>query len=134
MKKYFFALVTLFASLTFAIQKNPQIRNCVIAGGEFIVANTHKDQIGLCRFDKALIGALDFMYFNTKESIPLSVNSYMKDLKSCESNGEIETIIILGGESLQTCAYSDGSYIELGTLIKGQGSADNQKLNEVLGL
>lgn len=139
MKKYLFlcaALTTTFvSSVAFSIQKNPQIITCNTLGGEFLVANTHNDEIGFCQFDKALVGAVDLMIFNDKVSIPQSLNSYMKYQSGCYTPGSIETLFLVGGRgSLQFCAYPDHSYIELGTLIKGPDSLDNEKLNEVLGL
>ncbi len=136
MKKIYLILAsfTVVSSLAFAVQKNPQIRTCNLLGGEFVVASTHQDQIGFCQFDKALIGALDLTYFNNNESISQSINNYMKGQNNCDQVGQIETVIVIGGNSLQTCAFADGSYIELGTMIKGKESADNAKLNQVLGL
>lgn len=136
MKKYFFlSLIAFSCSIAFSAQKNPQIRTCNILGGEFVVAASHNDQIGFCQFGNALVGALDLTLFNNNEAISQSISSYIKSQTSCEPTGRIETLILVGGsKSLQTCVYSDGSRIELGTLIKGSSSADNDKLNEALGL
>lgn len=133
MKKSILFVIVFVSSMAFAAQKNPLIRTCNILGGEFVVANSSNDEIAFCRFGKALVGALDLMLFNNKESITQSINSYMKNQTSCE--GQIETMIVLGGgASYQVCTYQDGSLIELGTLIKGSSSADNGKLNAALGL
>lgn len=134
MKKMILIFSTLFSSLTFAVQKNPQIRTCQTLGGDYLVANSYNDQIGLCKFDKAIVGALDLMLFNNKEAISQSLNAFMKGQTNCESVGQIQTLIIVQGASLQFCSFADGSFIELGTLIKGIDSADNQKLDQVLGL
>jgi hypothetical protein len=135
MKKAFLFVIVFASSIAFAIQKNPLIRTCNTLGGEFVVANAPQDQIAFCRFGKALVGALDLMLFNNKETITQSINSYMKSQTSCDPLGRIETMIILGGgASYQVCTYPDGSLIELGTLIKGSTSTDNSKLNTALGL
>jgi len=135
MKKYFVFAIVFASSMAFAIQKNPLIRTCNLLEGEFVVATSHNDQIGFCRFGKALVGALDLMLFNNKETITQSINSYMKNQNSCEGSGTIETLIVVGGgASYQFCTYPDGSMIELGTLIKGSDSADNSKFNTALGL
>lgn len=135
MKKSFLFVIVFASSMAFAVQKNPLIRTCNILQGEFVVANSSNDQIGFCRFGKAMVGALDLMLFNNKETITQSINNYMKNQTSCEPQGTIETMIIAGGgDSLQICTYPDGSLIELGTLIKGSNSADNSKLNTALGL
>lgn len=135
MKKSILFVIVFASSMAFAIQKNPLIRTCNILEGEFVVANSHDDQVAFCRFGKALVGALDLMLFNNKESITQSINSYMKIQTSCEPQGQIETMILVGGgSSYQICTYPDGSMIELGTLIKGANSADNSKLNTALGL
>lgn len=136
MKKYILLSLMTFPSVfAWAVQKNPQIRTCHTLGGEFVVASSYNDQIGFCRFGKALVGALDLTLFNNKETVPQSLSSYIKNQTSCEPMGRIETLTVLGGsESIPFCAYNDGSFIELGTLIKGSGSLDNNKLNKALGL
>jgi hypothetical protein len=134
MKKIFLIFSTILSSVCFSMQKNPQIRTCQTLGGEYLVANSSNDQIGLCKFDKAIVGALDLMLFNHKEAILQSLKTFMKGQTNCESIGQIQTLIVLQGASLQFCSFADGSYIELGTLIKGSHSDDNQKLNQVLGL
>lgn len=135
MKKTIFSVILFTTSMAFAVQKNPLIRTCHILEGEFVVATTHNDQVGFCRFGKAIVGALDLMLFNNKETITQSINSYMKDQNSCDQQGKIETVIVAGGgTSLQICTFPDGSMIELGTLIKGTNSTDNSKLNTALGL
>lgn len=135
MKQSFLIFIVFTSSLAFAVQKNPLIRTCNNLEGEFVAANSHNDQIGFCRFGKAVVGALDLMLFNNKETITQSISTYMKNQTACEPQGKIETMIVVGtGDSLQICVYPDGSFIELGTLIKGSGSADNTKLNAVLGL
>ncbi len=133
MKTLILFTIVLTSTMALAAQKNPLIRTCNSLGGEFVVANASSDQISFCKFGKSLVGALDLMLFNNKESITQSINSYMKNQNSC--GGQIETMIVLGGNiNYQVCTYPDGSLIELGTLIKGTNSADNDKLNAALGL
>jgi hypothetical protein len=134
MKISFFILLTTLSSFAFSAQKNPLIRACHTLGGDFVVAQTSNDQVGFCQFDKALIGALGLMHFENKEFISQSISTYLKGQTACEPTGVIQTVIILRGESMQVCAYADGSLIELGTLIKGYKSDDNKKLNTALGL
>ncbi len=135
MKNFLFILATTFSLVSFAAQKNPQIRTCHTLGGEFVAAQIPHDEVGLCKFDQALIGANDLVLFENKESISQSISNYLKSNTSCEPNGQITTAVVLGGlSSIQFCSYADGSMIDLSTLIKGQNSADNQKLNEALGL
>ena len=136
MKMLFIALLTFSSASVFAVQKNPQIRTCHILGGEFLTADTANDQIGFCRLDTAVIGALDLMLFNNNEAITQSVNNYMKNQTSCEAaGGLVQNLTVTGtDEILKVCSYADGSNIEINTLTKGNRSVDNAKLNKVLGL
>lgn len=135
MKKYFILASIFVSSMAFAVQKNPLIRTCHILGGEFLIAKSQSDEFGFCTFGKAIVGALDLMLFNSKESISQSINSYIKNHNSCEPTGQVETLTVIGnGPRIQFCTYPDGSFIELGTLNKGQNSSDNLKFNEALGL
>lgn len=135
MKKQIVILFTLAASISFSAQRNPQIRNCNLVGGDFVAANTSNDQVGFCQLDKALIGALELNLFNNKEAILQSLKVYMKNQLTCENGGQIQNLTIVGtSDSFKACAYPDGSFIELMTLTRGYNSSENQKLNQVLGL
>ncbi len=135
MKMLILTLLTFSSLVASAVQKNPQIRTCHILGGEFLTADTANDQVGFCRLDTAIIGALDLMLFNNKEAISQSVNNYMKNQTSCEAVGQIQNLVNTGTEEvLKVCSFADGSYIELNTLTRGSHSPDNSKLNQVLGL
>lgn len=136
--KKLFVLISLFASFV-AHAQNPQIRNCNSAGGQFLVADVHmgaqSDQIGLCLFNTALVGALDVMSFldSQKAHRSASFTEYQNKIAIC--SGSITTLHIINSNlKIQACVYADKSIIDLETLAAGQTSPENAQLNAFLGL
>lgn len=130
-------LLVVFSFHAFA-QKNPLIRNCNIAGGEFLVAdiniNHQADQIGLCKFGNTLVGALDVMTFldSQKSDFPISFNEYQNSQTMCF--GQVVTIQFVNSDiRSNVCLYNDKSIIDIATLITGKTSPQNTIFNHFLG-
>jgi len=131
-------ILVLFSFKSIA-QQNPQIRNCHIAGGEFITANIKigktQDEIGLCQFDSAYVGAVDVIRFldSQRNTKPMSFNEYANGEKLC--SGQIALARIVDSElSFKVCIYPDQSIMDMPTLITGVFAEQNFKLNTFLGL
>jgi hypothetical protein len=139
MKYASYALVIVICLLSSTSwSKNPMIRNCNIAGGEFVVVEvTDKlngyDQWALCKFDQAFVGALDVMFFNDKTAKPISFSQYTSNVQSC--NGHVlYARVLVSHEHVVLCQYEDSSVIEMNTLEGGTTASGNQVLNKYLGL
>lgn len=137
--KYAYAMIIVICllSTTSWSAGNPMIRNCNIAGGEFVVVEvtdilTGYDQWALCKFGNAYVGALDVMYFNNQTQTSESFTQYKNGAEVC--TGKIIESQILQGSTLEICQYSDDSIIEIQTLKKGLTNSDNKQLNNFLGL
>jgi len=126
-------VLTVFSKFVMA-QSNPQIRFCHQSAGVFIVADTENDQVGLCRFSSAVIGALDLLNYQTTKTPVQSLHSYVDGIQSCEPYGENITITIVQGHTLQVCRFSDGSMIDMLTLLAGREASQNAALNKALKL
>lgn len=113
--------------------KNPQIRACYAAGGEFLVVNSIDDQIGLCRFGLSLVGSIDILNKDARIEVPLSLHNYKKGVQLCMSQNRTK-LTTFEGEEISVCQYYDGSIIDIETLASGKLSDRNPKLNSVLGL
>ncbi len=126
--------VIIFSLNAFSIQKNPQIRLCNNLEGQFLVANTANDQVGLCQLGSAIIGAKDLVLFKDESTMAQSIQAYADDARSCAPYGQLQTIQVLEGAVLEVCSFEDGSVILNTTLEAGKASAFNQKLNQALEL
>lgn len=113
--------------------KNPQIRACYAAGGEFLVVNSVDDQIGLCRFGPSLVGSIDILNKDARIEVPLSLHNYKKGVQLCMGQNRTK-LTTFEGEEISVCQYYDGSIIDIETLASGKVSDRNPELNSVLGL
>ena len=127
-----FSIVLLTATISLATQ-NPQIRACRIAGGEFMVVNSAKDQLGLCKFGLSLVGSIDILNKDARIEVPLSLFNYKKGMQVCASQN-MAKVATFEGEEISVCQYYDGSIIDIETLASGKDSNRNALLNNVLGL
>lgn len=133
MKSFVLALTLLLVGNSSFATRNPQIRACVTVGGQFFVVNSEFDEIGICRIDSALVGAIDILNRDAGIEVPLSIFNYKKGVKSCSSQN-LTTLYTFEGESIYVCQYSDGSILDVETLTTGKDSPRNQELNKVIGL
>jgi putative hemolysin len=123
--------ISLFSVLAFGFS-NPQIRNCHISGGRFIVVNTSNDQVGLCKLGSGIIGALDIVLLRADEPTPQSIESYKAGVQTCA--GALQTVTSLENNSYNICFFNDGSAMEAVTLKSGINAPQNEKLNRALNL
>lgn len=126
------SLVLLTSVSAFAL-RNPQIRACLIAQGDFMIVNTSYDQIGLCKVGPSYVGAIDLLNKDAQIEVPFSLYSYKKGFQSC-ADRNLVTLTMLDGQKLDVCYYSDGTLIDLETLTTGKNDPRNQLLNTALGL
>ncbi len=126
------AIVLFTAAVSNAI-RNPQIRACHSAGGEFFVVQSSNDQIGLCKLDLSIVGAIDLMNKDASIEVPLSLHNYKKGVQVCGTQN-ITTLKTFNNEELSVCMFYDGSIIDIETLASGKNNARNQALNSALGL
>lgn len=126
------ATILITTTTTYAT-RNPQIRACFAAGGQFLVVNSVDDQIGLCKFGHSLVGSIDILNKDARIEIPLSLHNYKKGVQVCGSQNRT-TLMTFEGEEISVCQYYDGSVIDIETLASGKNSGRNPELNSVLGL
>ncbi len=121
------SLIIFTATASSAI-RNPQIRACYAAQGQFLVVNASEDQIGLCKLGPSLVGAIDLLNKDAQIEIPLSLHNYKKGVQTCTTRN-LMTFTTFEGEEIMVCYYSDGSVIDLETLSSGKNSERNTQLN-----
>lgn len=109
------------------------MRACRAAGGEFIIANTSDDQIGLCKLGLNYVGAIDVLNRDAQIEVPLSLHYYKKGVQAC-STQNLTIVNTLEGEEISVCLYSDDSVIDIETLASGYLSQRNAALNAFLGI
>lgn len=125
-------MILLTTTATYAV-RNPQIRACYAAGGQFMVVNSTEDQIGLCKLGPSLIGSIDLLNKDARIEVPLSLHNYKKGVQVCGSQNRT-ILTTFDGEEISFCQYYDGSVIDIETLASGKNSGRNPELNSVLGL
>lgn len=133
MKKLLIASAVIFSTATTFAIRNPQIRACYTAGGQFFVLNTEDDQIGVCKLGLSLVGAIDILNKDSRIEVPLSLSHYKRGIQVCQAQN-VTTLVTFEGEELTFCQYSDGSLIDIETVASGKNNERNAVLNKVLGL
>ena len=133
MAKYLLGLVLVFSSLTTFAFRNPQMRACFTAGGQFFVVNGDYDQYGICKFGQSLVGAIDILNRDSAIDVPLSLFNYKRGVKVCPTQN-LTTLTTFEGDPLYVCQYSDLSIIDVETLTSGKDSERNLELNKALKL
>ncbi|MGZ3725000.1 MAG: hypothetical protein ACXWQQ_04340 [Pseudobdellovibrio sp.] len=132
MKLMSVVFIILSASLTSFAVGNPQIRACVASGGEFMTVNTDDDQLGMCRYSQALIGAIDILNKDEPSSTPLSIENYRDGVVDCDAFN-VMTVKTFSGAVIQVCRFDDGSMMDIQTLSRGRYDYRNRLLNQALG-
>lgn len=127
-----FTLILCTAAASYAV-RNPQIRACYAAGGEFMVVNAPEDQLGICKLGLSMVGSIDILNKDARIEIPLSLHNYKKGVQLCLAQNRT-TLSTFDGEEISVCQYYDGSVIDLETLSSGKNNNRNDLLNSALGL
>ena len=122
------------SSISVFAAQNPQIRACRIAGGEFMVMRADNDQLGLCKFELSLVGAIDILVKASDASAPQSLAAFKDGVRFCEGTLTSLTSIPNGDVSVSFCRYADGSLIDMDTLTTGRYNPRNSVLAQSLGL
>ena len=133
MKKLVIFGAVILSTLSAYSFKNPQIRACHLVGGQFFVANSQFDQIGLCKIGLSVVGAIDLLNRDAQIEYPASIYNYVRGIQVCNQLNHT-TLKTTEGEIIYVCQYSDGSLVDIETLASGKNSGRNLELNKVLGL
>ncbi|AGH94797.1 hypothetical protein [Pseudobdellovibrio exovorus] len=110
-----------------------QTRACRIAGGQYFEIEFDFDEIGLCLVGESLVGSRDLLNKNARIEIPLSLHHYRRGVRTCTA-ANMQTLQLGDLGRVDVCLYSDGSVIDLATLLSGKEHNRNAKLNKALGL
>lgn len=138
----FFGLlfVVLFGCPAFAV--NMQIKACQQTSSQFYVVgfqNTQDyadDQVGFCKYGNAIIGSeamMNIVYGHTT-SMAIDAFNQTKHIPAtdCGTATELSGYDLDDQHSVTVCKFSDYSYIEKTTLVKGYFAFENTKLVEAL--
>tara|TARA_B100001248_G_C27249385_1_gene393031 strand:+ start:163 stop:594 length:432 start_codon:yes stop_codon:yes gene_type:complete len=137
MKTVFFTLIVLATTKLWA-QQTPQIRVCNISNGYFQaldLAAPVNDNVGFCRYDKVLFGAisalkaLDGILTDASRSF-IATDSAV--YSSCQDAGAIRVNAQQNRRMDRVCYFADGSVISELSLVEGWNSTINRKLRDFL--
>lgn len=113
---------------------NPLMRVCRLEQGRFWTLQVPGDELPLCFFGKAAVGAESLLQLESQAGDSEAVKAY----KSA-SGGDCSTLgaenlegVDSNGVSFKVCRFADSSLIEENTLKAGFGHPSNQKLDQVL--
>lgn len=117
---------------------NPLIRTCQIHGGTFWVLRDGDQDLALCFFGEAGIGAEALLKFKISESSE-AMEAYKKHSSSFSKGGVCGAFgadVLIGkdteGHSYNVCRFEDQSLIEETTLWFGPGAPKNEGLDKTL--
>lgn len=125
-----------------AAAETPYARTCRISGGEAWVVNyASGNDVMLCRFGSAAIGAAEFAELKWNDTQKASVRAF---LSATPTEGGDETCRLNHASYAETkdseqvqwalCTFGDGSVIEVNTLARGSADRHNAGLAAALGL
>jgi putative hemolysin len=120
--------------------ESPYARVCRTAGGQpWTVDFSGGNDVLLCRFGAAAIGAADFAELKWNERETRSVREFLASTSAgsasaacAEHGGDLQTATDSDGVGWQLCAFSDDSVVEAGTLARGSSAASNASLIHAL--
>lgn len=138
MKLLFLSLTMLFSVSSSAIN-NPWLRACSIEAGQFwVLTDGSNDELAMCFFDGAAIGAEALFKFKTKSGVSQSIQAYKQRKPAtngggCESfNADAVDAVDSNQQMFSVCRFPDGSLIEENTLELGPNSGDTEALDRAL--
>ena len=123
-----------------ASTKNPLIRVCHADAGQFWIVHTlNQDEVPLCLFNSAGVGAEAFMLYKTNQQVPQSIAAYFmshqnSDLEQICSDFCAEKVITSDSTANSDfiCQFADGSVVEAKTLFLGPGQVETKVLDHAL--
>jgi hypothetical protein len=128
----FVASAALISQPAHAIVKNPWMRTCMEAGGQFYNFRSNGDDSAMCYFGSAAIGAEALFLFKSNAGETEAIQSYRQGASSCEAAGA--TSLSGSGKNGNgvLCKFSDNSLVDEATLSSGAGAPQNSGLDEAL--
>ena len=140
MKIILFAVLGVSLSISsWAQAKNPLMRVCRQEQGLFWAVDIAQDQVGLCLFGEAGIGAQDLLDLKTAGSQSKALHAYVATLVNQQTPSVCDSVSAQRVEGVDSnnqvfalCLFSDNSLIEENTLARGPGAPENKKLDQAL--
>lgn len=139
MKVFLWTFVCILATSTSWGNNNPLIRVCRLEEGHFWVLQAGNNDIPLCFFGKAALGAEALLLFKTTEGSTEALKAYNDRNSSAPRGGvcgSFDADVVEGldsdGQTFNVCRFSDSSYIEETTLWLGPGHSSNAALDKAL--
>jgi hypothetical protein len=141
--KGFLGIVCLCLQLGFsgaALAETPYARTCRIAGGQAWTVNfSETNDLTLCRFGTAAIGAPEFAQFKWSQIKSKSIESVLDSAPSegggvtcSQFQSQYKIATDLDRRTWGLCMFSDGSAVEVKTLARGTNDPANAFLVEAL--
>ncbi|WII71080.1 hypothetical protein QJS83_11465 [Bdellovibrio sp. 22V] len=119
--------------------KNPWMRACRIDQGQFWVLKAASEELAMCFFEDAGVGAETFFLFKTKAGMQDSLKAYKDRNMSSPRGGVCGSFgaeLIQGkdteGQTFNICRFEDQSLIEETTLWLGPGAGGSESLDRAL--
>ncbi|WP_415061208.1 hypothetical protein [Bdellovibrio sp.] len=132
------AMIFLGASSGIAAS-NPWMRTCRIDLGQFWVLKAGSEELAMCFFGDAGVGAEAFFLFKTNSGVTEAIEAYKSRNSSSARGGvcgafgaELVEGKDTNGQTFNVCRFTDQSLIEETTLWLGPGSAGHGGLDRAL--
>jgi len=139
MRILFPAVLLFFAASVSGAANNPWMRVCRIDEGQFQALKAGGEEVSVCFFGEAGIGAEAFFLFKTNSGSTEAVQAYKNRNSSSPRGGvcgafDAEPVQAKDsqGQVYNLCRFSDQSLIEETTLWLGPGSAVSEGLDRAL--
>lgn len=129
-----------FSGSTAWSAESPARRVCRTEGGQFWILNPGPQEMVMCFFGQAAVGARALFTFKTRSGREMkAIEAYRQhDPSSVRGGvcGSYEAEAVTGkdttGQTFTICKFSDGSLMEGTTLWLGPDARENEQLNKAL--
>jgi len=133
-------VLVLAGTFSWASFKNPWMRACGIEQGQFWIVKSGSEELTMCYFGEAAIGAETLFLFKSHADNTDAVEAYKNRLSTASVKGGVcgafGAELFEGkdnqGRSTNICRFSDQSLIEETTLWLGAGASVNEDLDLAL--
>lgn len=133
-------VLVLVGTFSWANFKNPWMRACGLEQGQFWIVKSGSEELTMCFFDDAAIGAETLFLFKSHAAETEAVEAYKNRLSTTPVKGGVcgafGAELFEGkdnqGRSTNICRFDDQSLIEETTLWLGAGASNNEALDRAL--